>query len=149
MFTRWQPLGDVRADMQRLQNEVSRLLGRFDLGDAVAAVTGSEYPALTVWEDVDNLYVEAELPGLELDDLEIFVSGSNLLSIQGERKQPDAGSGTWHRQERGFGKFSRVYELPTEVDADAVQATLKDGVLNTTLPKRAEAKPRRISVKAE
>lgn len=149
MFTRWQPLGDVRADMQRLQSEVSRLLGRFDLGDAVAAVTGSEYPALAVWEDVDNLYVEAELPGLELDDLEIFVSGSNLLSIQGERKQPEAGSGTWHRQERGFGKFSRVYELPTEVDADAVQATLKDGVLNVTLPKRAEAKPRRISVKAE
>ena len=149
MFTRWQPLGDVRTDMQRLQNEVSRLLGRFDLGDAVAAVTGSEYPALTVWEDVDNLYVEAELPGLELDDLEIYVSGGNLLSIQGERKQPEAGSGTWHRQERGFGKFSRVYELPTEVDSDAVQATLKDGVLNATLPKRAEAKPRRISVTTE
>ena len=149
MFTRWQPLGDVRAEMQRLQHEMGRLLGRFDLSDAVAAVTGSEYPALNVWEDDDHVYVEAELPGLELSDLEIFVSGANLLSIQGERKQPAAGSGTWHRQERGFGKFSRAYELPTDVDADAVHATLKEGILTITLPKRAEAKPRRISVKAE
>jgi HSP20 family protein len=149
MFTRWQPLGDVRAEMQRLQNEMSRLVGRFDLSDAVAAVTGTEYPALNVWEDVDNLYVEAELPGLELSDLEIYVNGSNMLSLQGTRKQPESGTGTWHRQERGFGKFSRVFELPTDVDADAVQATLKEGILMITLPKRAEAKPRRISVKVD
>jgi len=149
MFTRWQPLGDVRAEMQRLQNEMSRLLGRFDLSDAVAAVTGTEYPALNVWEDVDNLYVEAELPGLELDDLEIYVNGSNLLSLQGERQQPESGAGTWHRQERSFGKFSRAFELPTDVDADAVQATLKEGILTITLPKRAEAKPRRIAVKVD
>jgi len=149
MFTRWQPLGDVRAEMQRLQNEMSRLVGRFDLSDAVAAVTGTEYPALNVWEDVDNLYVEAELPGLELDDLEIYVNGSNLLSLQGERQQPESGAGTWHRQERGFGKFSRAFELPTDVDADAVQATLKEGILTITLPKRAEAKPRRIAVKVD
>ena len=149
MFTRWQPLGDAWAEMQRLQNEMSRLLGRFDLGDAVAAVTGSDYPALNVWEDDANLYVEAELPGLDLNDLEIYVNGSNLLSIQGARQQPEAGSGTWHRQERGFGKFSRVLELPTDVDADAVQATLKEGVLKITLPKSAATKPRRVSVKAE
>ena len=149
MFTRWQPLSDVRTEVNRLQNEMNRLLGRFDLGEAVAAATGTAYPALNLWEDDETLYVEAELPGLELTDLEIYVNGSNQLSIQGERKQPSVECSTWHRQERDYGKFSRLFKLPSDVNADDVRATLKEGILTIALPKREEAKPRRISVKAE
>jgi len=149
MFTRWQPLSDIRAEMNRLQHEMNRLLGRFDLGETVATATGAVYPALNLWEDDDTLYVEAELPGLDLKDLEIYVNGSNQLSIQGERKQPSVEQGTWHRQERGYGKFSRLFDLPADVDPDNVRATLKEGVLTIELPKREETKPRRISVKAE
>lgn len=149
MFTRWQPFGDIRTEMNRLQNEMNRVFGRFDGGDALAAAAGSVYPALNVWEDDERLYVEAELPGMQLSDLGIYVNGSNHLSIQGERKPPSVGSGTWHRRERGHGKFSRLFELPSDVDADRVQATFTDGVLTVELPKREEDKPRRISVKAE
>ena len=149
MLTRWYTLGDFRDEMNRLHNEMNRLIGRFDLGDALASVTGTTYPALNLWEDNDSLYAEAELPGMELDDLHIFVNGTNQLSIQGERKQPAADGGTWHRQERGYGKFSRLFDLPADVEATKVKATLKDGILTLVLPKREEAKPRRIAVKAE
>jgi len=108
----------------------------------------SAYPPLNLWEDDNNLYVEAELPELELTDLEIIVNGDNQLSIKGERKQPEQENGTWHRQERGHGKFSRAGELPQYVDSENVTAEIKHGVLTITLPKRAEAKARRIEVKA-
>ena len=102
----------------------------------------------TLWEDDNNLYVEAELPELELSDLEIFVNGDNQLSIKGERKQPERENGMWHRRERGHGSFSRMGELPQYVDSDKVTAEFKHGVLTITLPKRKEAKARRIEVKA-
>ena len=96
---------------------------------------------------LDAHLVEAELPGFNLDELEMYVTGENQLSIKGERKRPDPGKGTWHRQERGYGSFSRLIELPGPVDSSSVSAEFKDGVLTITLPKREEAKPRRIEVK--
>ena len=102
---------------------------------------------MNLWEDAGNLYVEAELPGLNLEDLEIYVTGENQLSIKGERKQLDLTQGTWHRQERGYGNFARLMELPSAVDSDQVSADFKQGVLTITLPKRESAKPRRIEVK--
>jgi len=71
------------------------------------------------------------------------------LAVKGERKEPACDKGTWHRHERGYGKFSRVLELPTAVDEDKVEAAFKNGVLTITLPKGAEAKPRRIEVRAD
>ena len=62
---------------------------------------------------------------------------------------PAVEGGTWHRQERGYGAFNRTVELPESVDADKVEASFTQGVLTIVLPKREEAKPRRISVKAE
>ncbi len=104
------------------------------------------YPAVNVWEDDANLYAEAELPGFKIDDVEIHVRGSEL-SISGERKAQESRGATWHRRERGFGKFHRTLELPVEIEADKVQATLKNGILAVTLPKAAEARPRKIEVK--
>ena len=105
------------------------------------------YPALNLWEDEEKLCVEAELPGFQLDQLEIYVSGDNQLTIKGERKAPELKEGHWHRQERGFGDFNRTVELPQDVDADRVSAEFKDGVLKVSLPKREEIKPRRIEIK--
>lgn len=142
--TRWQPWNEVVSEMNRLQGEMNRLFGRVGNG-----ARPSVYPALNVWEDDEKLYVEAELPGMELGDLEIYVNAGNLLTIQGQRKEPPVEQGTWHRRERGYGKFSRVFELPTDVQPDKVEAHFRHGVLMITLPKREEVKPRRIEVKAE
>ncbi len=151
MLSRWQPFGDVRAEMSRLHDEMNRLFdrwsGRQNGGGRMAA--GSMYPPLNVWEDEDHLYVEAELPGFDLSDLEIYVTGENQLNIKGERKEPELKGGTWHRQERGHGGFSRMIGLPGNVNADKVSAEFKHGVLTVTLPKSEEVKPRRIEVKSD
>jgi len=137
---------DPWTEMNRLGREMDRLFGR---GGAVGSqrLGVGVYPALNLWEDDDNLYAEAELPGFCLDDLEIYVTGSQL-TIKGERRPPEHDGGTWHRQERSYGKFSRAIELPGEVDGDHVSAEFKNGVLTITLSKSEAIKPRRIEVKA-
>mgnify|MGYP003574532718 CR=1 FL=1 len=139
----WQPM----SELNRLRNEMERVFGRY--GNVESRGAADTFPPFNVWEDDDTLFVEAELPGIELNGLEIYVSGGNVLSISGERKQPDHEEGAWHRQERAFGKFRRTFDLPSDVNSDAVSATLTDGVLTLTLPKREEVKPRRIKVKAK
>ena len=142
MLTRWQPLNE----MNQLRSEMDRLFGRYGVGENGQSRRGS-YPALNLWEDGDNLVVEAELAGFEMDNLEMYVTGGNQFSIKGERKQPEMGEGNWHRQERGFGAFNRIVELPHAVDVDNVEAEFSHGVLRVTLPKAEEAKPRKILVK--
>jgi len=105
------------------------------------------FPAVNVWEDNDAFHLEAELPGLKQEDVNIAVTQRNVLTLSGERK-PEEGEGRWHRRERGFGRFQRVLRLPAPVDADKVEAQLENGVLRLTLPKHEDAKPRRIAVKA-
>jgi HSP20 family protein len=143
LSTRWQPL----AEINQLRNEMDRLFGRH--GVRGNGRSSRSYPALNIWESDDNLIVEAELPGFQMADLEMYVTAGNQLSIKGERKQPETTEGTWHRQERGFGTFGRVVELPYQVDAEQVSAEFEHGVLRITLPKAEEAKPRKITVKAK
>ncbi len=144
LSTRWDPFTEVN----RLRNEMNRLFGDLGMSRSLPFRVGA-YPPVNLWEDDNNLYLEAELPGFELKDLEIYVTGNNQLTIQGERKQPELEAGTWHRQERGYGRFSRVLELPCNVDSDKVSAEFKHGVLTITLAKSEEMKPRRIEVKAD
>jgi HSP20 family protein len=138
----------MRAEVNRLQDEMNRLFDRWGVSGGRMFSRAVAFPALNIWEDDDNLFVEAELPGLELSDLEIYVSGENQLSLKGERKLPALEKGTWHRQERGYGAFSRLVELPYAVKAERVTAQFRNGVLTITLPKREEVKPRKIEVKS-
>ncbi|MFV2069248.1 MAG: Hsp20/alpha crystallin family protein [Pirellulales bacterium] len=147
LSTRWYPLRDVFTEMNRLQGEMNHLFGRD--GSDTRPAWSRGYPAVNLWEDQDQVYLEAELPGLVLEDLEIYVQEGNQLSIKGERKRPDIENGTWHRRERGFGTFIRVVKLPFPVDADQVEAHFKHGVLTIELPKREDVKPRRIEVKTD
>ncbi|QDV85140.1 Hsp20/alpha crystallin family protein [Stieleria sp.] len=140
LATRWEPW----TELNRLSREMDRLFSRGTNGSVMGV---GSYPALNVWEDDDNLFAEAELPGFCMDDLEIYVTG-NQLTLKGERKPPEHEGGTWHRQERGYGKFSRMVELPGDIDAENVSAEFKNGVLHITLPKSEAVKPRRIEVKA-
>lgn len=131
-------------ELNRLQNEMDQLFGRgndwFPRSQA--------YPAINVFEDDDNLYIESEIPGMELDQFELFVNDENQLTLQGERKQPNGSATTRHREERAFGRFSRMITLPALVDGDATTAEYLAGVLKITLPKKPEAKPKQIQVAA-
>jgi HSP20 family protein len=111
---------------------------------------GASYPPVNVWEEGDAVLVQAELPGMRIEDLEIFVTGNDQLTLKGERKPPEvAENAVQHRQERGFGSFVRVLPLPFPVDANHVEARLDNGVLHVRLPKHEAAKPRKIVVKSQ
>lgn len=136
------PGNRLGADFDRL---FSGLLGDWPGVLPVRQSAGSAFPALNVWEESEALGVEAELPGFAIEDLDIQVKGDELL-IAGERKAQAAENLTYHRRERGTGAFRRVLTLPVEIDADKVEATLRDGILSLRLPKSAAAKPRKIAV---
>jgi HSP20 family protein len=131
-------------EFNRLQNEMDQLFGR---GNGMFA-RPQGYPAINVLEDDDNLYVESEIPGMELDEFELFVNDENQLTLQGERQRPGGDTMARHREERAFGRFSRMISLPSLVDGDATSAEYVAGVLKITLPKKPEAKPRKIPVAA-
>lgn len=132
------PLDILNGNFDRLLQGVARPL--FD------EPTLRPFPALNVWEDGDRLMAEAELPGLRLEDIEVLVVG-NELTIKGRRPTPAEIKGSVHRQERGVGEFARTITLPVEIDAEKVEATLKNGVLTVLLPKAEPAKARKIAVR--
>ena len=146
MVTRWNPRIQSGQEVRRLRDDVNRLFSSLSRQRPVLA---ARFPALNVWQDDANVYLEAELPGMDLSDLEIYVTGGDQLTIKGERRPADADGAKWLRRERGFGSFARVLTLPVPVDPDRVQARLTHGVLSITLPKSAAAKPKKIAVKAE
>ena len=103
-------------------------------------------PALDVQEDKDKFTVNLELPGLKREDISVQLEDGQL-TISGERKVETIVEGTEvHRQERYYGKFSRVLTLPTTVASGQVKAAYKDGILTVTLPKTEVAKPKQIDV---
>ncbi|MHB1423379.1 MAG: Hsp20/alpha crystallin family protein [Gemmataceae bacterium] len=145
--SRWQFSNPVWNQLQQFQEEMNRLFDRWGNGNGFGSA--SAFPALNVWEDGEQVHVEAELPGLDLKNVEIYVSGGNQLTIKGERKANLPEKGVWHRQERVFGAFTRSLTLPFAVDADKVDGRLENGVLHIQLSKHESARPRKIAVKAE
>lgn len=98
-------------------------------------------------ETPESVVVKAEVPGIELKDLDISIVGETLY-IKGEKKEEKEEKGkTWHRVERSYGAFARAVTLPAPVKQDKIEATVKDGVLTVTLPKAEEAKARKIAIK--
>ena len=105
-------------------------------------------PALDITEDEHAFAVTAELPGLKKEDVQIqFEDG--VLAISGEKRhETETKDKSWHRMERRYGEFRRVFRLPLAVEEEKVTAEYKEGILRVTVPKVAEAKPKRVEVKA-
>lgn len=148
MTTAWEPFTMWR-ELNQFRNQMDRLFESYGFDDAGWRGLAVAYPPVNIWDDSDNVYAEAELPGLQMNDLEIYVTSGNQLTLKGQRKEPAVEKGVWHRQERGFGTFTRVITLPMDVNADKIEAKFANGVLTITMPKDEAAKPRRIHVLAE
>ena len=142
MLTRYM---NADSPLMRLQDEVNRLFEDFFQDMPAPRGYAAGYPGVNLWEDADAAWVEAELPGLGMEDVEILVTG-NEVTINGERKITAPEGATYHRRERASGRFSRAMTLPWALDADKVEAKLHDGVLTVKLPKAESAKPRKIQV---
>jgi HSP20 family protein len=107
----------------------------------------SWYPRVDIFEKNGDMVLEAELPGLKKDDIDVRVE-NNVLTLRGERKhETEAKDSDYYRSERTYGAFSRSFTLPSTVATDKIEAAYRDGVLRLTLPRAAEAKPKQIPVK--
>jgi HSP20 family protein len=134
-------------DFLDMQSEVNRF---FDLNlGRLSTPTTSWVPAIDVYEDKDEVKVKAEVPGMEEKDIDLSLEG-NILTLRGEKKfENEVKEEDYYRVERSFGKFQRSLELPSDVDANAVKATYKNGVLEIRLPKKEEIKPKQVKIEVE
>ncbi len=141
---------DLFGGLSQIHRELDRI---FDFGprgatapSALDLLEGAWSPAVDVFDEKEAVRVKAELPGLKPAEIEVSVQG-NTLRIQGERARDfDEKRENYHRVERLYGQFHRAISLPSPVDASAVKASYKDGLLEVLLPKKPEAKARRIEV---
>jgi len=139
-LVRWTPWRELE-DMQR---GLSRILDDTSFG---ATEAGQWAPAVDIHETDNALLVQAELPGIDKKDVKVEVK-DGVLTISGERHyKKDVKEENAHRIERSYGRFVRSFSLPTNVDADKVDASMNNGMLDVRLPKKESAKPKAITVK--
>jgi len=106
-------------------------------------------PPVDVYEDENSFLIKVELPEINREDVKVSLN-ENVLSISGERRvENEEKRQNYHRVERTYGQFFRSFTLPQNVNVDAINAQVKDGVLRLTLPKKEEAKPKQIEVKVQ
>ena len=147
---RWHPWDELR-EMERHMDEMMRhplMMRRRPLvWWRVPTEELGWTPSVEVYEKGDNFVVRAELPGMKKEELDISVLG-DTLTIKGERKtESEVKEEDYYRCELCYGKFSRSVALPTAVEAGKVEANYENGILQITLPKAKEAKPKKIEVK--
>jgi len=144
----------VLASLEAIQQEMNRLfnqsLSRWAMGDrGFNLLEGTWSPAVDVFDAKDHILVKADLPGLNKDDIEVSVEG-DTLTIKGEKKEERESEGkNYVRSERFYGGFHRLISLPSPVDAANVKAVYRSGVLEITLPKKEEAKPKAIPIEVK
>ena len=147
MFTRMSDIDRMFGAMDLLQNKMDRIFGDFGRSfDNVPGLTfRSSGPRTDLYENGDTFEIRAEVPGIAKDDLNVNIQG-NYLEISGSRTDDTPDGYKVHRTERGTSTFSRSFTLPGDVDADKVEAELKDGILYLVLHKSEAAKPKQITI---
>ena len=129
---------DLPTGLRLFQDSVSRILSDANVRPWT--------PGVDIVENENELVLKADVPGIELKDIDIRME-NGTLTIKGERKfEKEEKAASYHRVERSYGTFARTFALPDSVDAEKVGAAYKDGVLTVTLPKKEVAKPRSIKV---
>ncbi len=103
-----------------------------------------EFPFINLYEMDDSIVIKAVVPGVKSEDVNIELNNNNLI-IEGDRKS-DLTEKRYIRQERVFGKFKKIVNLPYEVDKDKIEAVLKNGILTITLQKSEASKPKKIQI---
>ena len=140
---------DPFRELRGLQDEMTRLF----TGVVPATVSreemlnGAWIPNVEIFENKENLVLEADLPGLSRKDFDLSIE-NNVITLKGERKfEKKAEGDNYHRVERSYGSFTRSFTLPQSVTAEGAKAEFINGILYVTLPKREETKARNIEVK--
>ena len=149
---RWRPFGSLieRDPFRDIQSEMNRLFDNF-LGRPPATVTASGsrvwMPVVDMYETNDDLVLNFELPGVREKDISLSITG-DVLTVKGERQfdQQLTDDDHYFHTERAYGKFERSIRLPMPVQAGRVRATYRDGMLEVSLPKAEEVRPKEIKI---
>ena len=144
-LSRFEPFRGVTT----LQDQINRLVNEaFDRTSDEANLT-TWAPAVDIYETEHELVVKADIPEIKPEELDIRVE-NNILTIRGERKfEKEVSENNYLRVERSYGSFSRSFSMANTVNAEAIKADYKNGVLTLSIPKREEAKPKQIKVNVE
>ena len=133
------PFNDFDVPGRIFQDSMSRLFAEPNTGRPWV-------PPVDIQETENELIFKADVPDVEMKDIDVRME-NGALTIRGERKFEDKKeTGGWHRVERSYGSFERVFTVPDTVDPEGVKADYKNGTLTITLPKKEVAKPRQIKV---
>ncbi len=150
IIQRYDPF-DVFERMSAELEDWFDLAGSSATSDILGLYEGDWSPKLDVFENEDAYFVKVDIPGIDQQDIQLSVS-NNVLTLKGRREQKSGEEEgkkkgkRYQREERFYGTFHRTVPFPMPVDADNIDAKLKDGVLYVTLPKREETKPKKITV---
>jgi HSP20 family protein len=151
--TPWRPIMDLtrwEREMDRMMEDFfGRRMRPWSLRWPARDESEIVSPVVDVFEEKDDIVVKAEMPGMEKNDIEVNLSDSQL-TLKGEKKKEEKiEEENYYRSERSYGAFVRSVELPTDVQADKIKASFKNGVLEVRLPKTPEAKAKAIKVKID
>lgn len=139
---RWEPFSELEQVSERMRRLLEQTFSDF----GARAETGGWTPLVDIEETEDAYVVDAELPGVKREDVQIEIVGSEL-TITGQNEERER-KGAMRRQTRRTGRFDYRVGLPEAVDPEKVEANLKDGVLSVRIPKSQRAQRRKIEVKA-
>ena len=142
---------DPFRELRGLQDDMNRLfMANFSRGaDQEGFAGGAWSPSVDIFENKDSLVLEAELPGMSRQDIDLSIE-NNVITLSGSRHFEKKNEGdNYHRVERSYGSFTRSFTLPQTVSSENVTAEFKNGVLRVSLPKREETKARKISIEGE
>jgi HSP20 family protein len=146
-IVRYDPFRDLRT----LQEEVNRLFSTNLTGGfgEEGIGRGAWNPSVDIYENKDQIVLEAELPGMTREDFDLAIE-NNVITLRGERRfEKKDETDNYHRVERSYGSFTRSFTLPQTVSGEGATAEYRNGVLRVTLPKREETKARRIEISGE
>jgi HSP20 family protein len=142
-LTRW----NIFRDPVQFRDDFARLFGQAGFPTGTEELNAGWAPAVDIYEDNEGIMVKAEVPGVDPKDIDVKIE-NGVMTLRGERKlEKEDKKENYTRMERFYGSFMRSFTIPQQIDAEKVRAETKNGVLNLFLPKKAEAKPKQISVK--
>ena len=140
----WDPFGELSTLQERMNSLFEESLPTTRKEEELNL--GTFYPAVDIHEGDKEITLKAELPGIKKEDVHIDVT-DGVITLRGERKlEKEDKKENYHRIERSYGSFHRSFTLPSTVDVEKIKAKYKDGILEATLPKTEEAKPKSIPV---
>ncbi len=144
---KWEPFRDLLSLQERMNRLFDETVGRTETREEL--IQSNWVPPVDIYETAEAIVLQAELPGLTREDIQVEMR-DNALSLSGERRfQKDVNQENYHRIERAYGPFSRSFALPSTVEPEKIRAHFSNGVLEIVIPKQEKTRPKQIKIDAE